>query len=237
MEWLTQLLNQNEIFTVNTLLLYWDGLVTTVQLVFLALIAGLLLALPLAILMTSKKPWLTKPIWFYVYFFRGTPLLIQLYIIYFGITYIDGIQESLFWVVFKDPFYPALLAFTLNTAAYTTEILRGAIEATPRGEIEAAKAYGMSWWKCTSRIVIPNAFRRALPAYSNEVIFMLHASAVASVVTIVDLTGAAQTINSRYYAPFEAFLFVAAIYLCLTFVLIYLFKQLEKRLLGHLRSR
>lgn len=237
MEWLTELLNQNDIFTVATLFQYWDGLVTTVQLVFLSLIAGLLLAMPLAVLMSLKKPWISHPIWLYVYFFRGTPLLIQLYIIYYGITYIEGIQESIWWVIFKDPFYPALFAFTLNTAAYTTEILRGAIEATPRGEIEAAKAYGMSWWKLTYRVVIPSAFRRALPAYSNEVIFMLHASSIASVVTIVDLTGAAQVVYSRYYAPFDAFLFVAAIYLCLTFALVYLFKRLEGKLLAHLRPR
>jgi len=234
---LAALLNQNEIFTVSTLFQYWDGLVVTVQLVFLSLVMGLVISLPLALVQSLKNPWINKPIWLYVYVFRGTPLLIQLYIIYYGVTYIDGIQESFMWVIFKDPFYPALLAFMLNTAAYTTEILRGAIKATPHGEIEAARAYGMSWWKMTYRIVGPSAFRRALPAYSNEVIFMLHASAIASIVTIVDLTGAAQNIYSRFYAPFEAFIFVALIYLCLTFSIVYVFKRLEKRLLAHLQPR
>lgn len=235
MESIIALLNQNEMFNAQTLFHYWDGLVTTVQLVFLSLVIGALLSVPLAILRSSKNPWVSKPIWLYTYVFRGTPLLIQLYIIYYGVVFIEGIQDSMFWPVVKEAFYPCLLAFVLNTAAYTTEILRGAIVTTPKGEIEAAKAYGMSWWKMTCRIVLPSAFRRALPAYGNEVIFMLHASAIASVVTIVDLTGAARDIYAQYYAPFEAYSFVALIYLCLTFCLIYLFKYLEKKLLAHLR--
>jgi len=235
MESLIALIDQNEIFNVQTLLHYWDGFVMTVQLVFLSLVIGALLSVPLSILRTSDNPWISRPIWFYTYVFRGTPLLIQLYIIYYGVVFIEGIQVSMFWPVVKEAFYPCLLAFVLNTAAYTTEILRGAIVATPKGEIEAAKAYGMSWWKMTCRIVLPSAFRRALPAYGNEVIFMLHASAIASVVTIVDLTGAARDVYAQHYAPFEAYTFVACIYLCLTFGLIYLFKYLEKKMLAHLR--
>ena len=167
--------------------------------------------------------------------FRGTPLLIQLYMIYYGVVFVDGIQDTWLWVILEEPFYPALIAFTLNTAAYTTEIFHGAIKATARGEIEAARAYGMSRSLMMRRIILPSAFRRALPAYGNEVIFMLHASAIASVVTIMDLTGAARFVYARYYAPFDAFLFVAAIYLCLTFAILYLFRYLEKRLLAHLR--
>ncbi|WP_346299901.1 ABC transporter permease subunit, partial [Halomonas sp. BM-2019] len=108
---------------------------------------------------------------------------------------------------------------------------------TPRGEIEAARAYGMSNALMMRRIILPSAFRRALPAYGNEVIFMLHASAIASVVTLMDLTGAARFVYARFYAPFEAFLFVAAIYLCLTFAILYFFRWLERRLLAHLRPQ
>jgi len=230
-------LESNHIFNPPTLLHYWDGFVTTVQLVFLALVIGLVLALPLAILRDSKNPLISKPIWLYVYVFRGTPLLIQLYIIYYGVTLIDGIQETIWWVLLEDPFIPALIAFVLNTTAYTTEIIRGAIAATPKGEIEAAKAYGMSWWQSTRRIILPSAMRRALPAYSNEVIFMLHASAIASVVTIVDLTGAARDIYAKYYAPYEAYTFVALIYLCLTFTILFAFKKLEGKMLAHLKPR
>lgn len=234
-ESLTTWLDANDIFTVATLAHYWTGFVTTIQLVFLSLVIGLLIAVPLAILRTSRNMYISTPVWFYTYIFRGTPLLIQLYIIYYGFAFIDGIQDTFWWDILKEPFYPALIAFTLNTAAYTTEIIRGAIEHTPRGEIEAAKAYGMSYWLRMRRIILPSAFRRALPAYSNEVIFMLHASSIASVVTIVDLTGAARDIYARYYAPFDAFLFVAAIYLCITFLLIFCFRKLENNLLAHLR--
>ena len=216
---------------------YWDGLVTTVQLVFLSLLVGGLLAVPLAIMRTSKNRLINWPVWFFTYIFRGTPLLIQLYMIYYGVTLIEGIQDSIWWVIFEGAFYPALIAFGLNTAAYTTEIFRGAIEATPRGEIEAAKAYGMSWAKRMRRIILPSAFRRAIPAYSNEVIFMLHASSIASLVTLIDLLGAARDIYARYYAPFEAFISIGLVYLCITFGILAIFKQIEKRMLGHLQPR
>ncbi|PIE43260.1 MAG: amino acid ABC transporter permease [Gammaproteobacteria bacterium] len=237
MEWLETWLNQNDIFTVMTLNHYWDGFVTTIQLVWLSLAIGLSMAIPLAILQTSNNRFISTPIWLYTYLFRSTPLLVQLYIIYYGISFIEEIKDTFVWDILRDAFYPAVIAFTLNTAAYTTEILRGAIKQTPKGEIEGAKAYGMSDWLTMKRIILPSAFRRALPAYSNEVIFMLHASSLASVVTIVDLTGAARDIYSRFYAPFDAFLFVAAIYLCLTFMLVYGFKKLEHRLLAHLRPQ
>jgi len=233
MESFLSLFANNDIFNPPTLMHYWDGFVTTVQLVSLALILGFVLALPLAILRTSKNKAINLPIWAFVYFFRGTPLLVQLYLIYYGTAQIEGIQQTMFWVVLQDAFYPCLIAFVLNTAAYTTEIIRGAIEATPKGEIEAAKAYGMSRAKCMWRIILPGAMRRGLPAYSNEVIFMLHASSIASVVTIVDLTGAARDIYAKYYAPFEAFIFVACIYLCLTFALIYIFRKIEDKIMAH----
>lgn len=216
---------------------YWEGLVMTAQLVIISLIVGGILSVPLAIMRTSKNPFINYPVWLFTYVFRGTPLLIQLYMIYYGVTLISGIQESIWWEIFKRAYYPCLIAFSLNTAAYTTEIFRGAIEATPRGEIEAAKAYGMSWGLRMRRIILPNSFRRAIPAYSNEVIFMLHASAIASTVTIIDLLGAARDVYARYYAPFESFIFVGMIYLTLTFGILAVFKQIEKRMLGHLAPR
>lgn len=216
---------------------YWRGFVVTVQMVFLSLLVGGLFAIPLAIMRTSKNRWINYPVWFFVYLFRGTPLLVQLYLIYYGVALINGIQDTFWWVIFKEAFYPCLISFALNTAAYTTEIFRGAIESTPRGEIEAAKAYGMSWGTSMRRIILPSAFRRAIPAYSNEVIFMLHASAIASTVTIADLLNAGRLIYARYYAPFEGFIFAGLIYLCLTFAILALFRQVEKRLLGHLQPR
>ena len=231
------LLADNTIFTLDTLSYYGEGLTTTVQLVFLSLIVGLIAAVPLAIGRGSKRRWIKMPIFFYTYVFRDTPLLVQLYLIYYGVVFVEGIQDTWLWVLLEKPFFPALVAFSLNTAAYTTEIFRGAIKATSKGEIEAARAYGMSQNLMMRRIILPSAFRRALPAYGNEVIFMLHASAIASVVTLMDLTGAARFVYARFYAPFDAFLFVAAIYLCLTFAILYFFRFLEKKLLAHLRPQ
>jgi arginine/ornithine transport system permease protein len=215
--------------------LYFHGLWTTVWLVAAALALGLCLSVPLAVLRTSRNRIVNWPVWAYTYFFRGTPLLVQLFMIYYGLSQFEVVQNSFMWPLLRQAWFCCLLAFTLNTAAYTTEILRGAIEVTPSGEIEAAKAAGMSPMLMLRRIILPSAFRRALPSYGNEVIFMLHGSAVASVVTLVDLTGAARLVQSRTYAPYEAFITAALFYLILTFALVWLFRQLEHRLHAHLR--
>ena len=215
--------------------LYLQGLWTTVWMVAVAVVVGLCLAVPLAVARTSRNPLINWPVWAYTYFFRGTPLLIQLFLIYYGLGQFQFIQGSVLWPLLKEAWFCALLAFALNTAAYTTEILRGAIEVTPTGEVEAAKAAGMSPFLMLRRIILPSAFRRAVPAYGNEVIFMIHGSAVASVVTIVDLTGAARLVQSRYYAPYEAFITAGLFYLVLTFAVIWLFRALEHRLHAHLR--
>ncbi len=236
-DWLTQIapwLADNAIFTPETLAVYWHGLVSTVQLVFVSLIVGLLLAVPLALMRGSSRLWINAPVWVFTYVFRGTPLLIQLYLVYYGFAFIPGIQDTWLWFFLEGPIYPALFAFTLNTAAYTTEIFRGAIRATDQGEMEAARAYGMSTVRAYQRIVLPSAFRRALPAYGNEVIFMLHASAIASAVTITDLTGAAYNTYSNYNAAFVPFVFAALIYMLLSFAIQISFRSLEKRLLRHL---
>jgi arginine/ornithine transport system permease protein len=215
--------------------LYFEGLWTTIWLVTAALAVGFAISIPLAVARTSGNPFLNWPVWAYTYFFRGTPLLIQLFMIYYGLGQFPAVQQSVFWPLLKEAWFCALLAFALNTAAYTTEILRGAIEVTPVGEVEAAKAAGMSPFMMLRRIILPSAFRRALPAYGNEVIFMLHGSAVASVVTILDLTGAARLVQSRTYAPYEAFVTAGLFYLVLTFVLVWLFRLAEHRLHAHLR--
>ncbi|MGY3902058.1 ABC transporter permease [Aeromonas lusitana] len=216
---------------------YWQGLYTTILLVAASLALGLALAVPLGILRNSRN-WLIKgPIWAYIYFFRGTPLLVQLFIIYYGAAQWEWLKNSAAWDLFAEAWFCALLAFTLNTGAYTAEIVRGAVMNMPKGQIEAANAFGMTRWQTLTRIILPNSFRRALPAYSNEVIFMLQGSAVAGIITIVDLTGAARIINSRYYSPFEAFLTAGLLYLMLTFVIVWLFKKWEARWHAHLRPR
>jgi arginine/ornithine transport system permease protein len=216
---------------------YFAGLKTTLVLVSISLLLGLTLAVPLAVLRTSKNFFIQAPIRAYVYFFRGTPLLVQMFIIYYGFGQFEAIKASFVWPFFKEAWFCALFAFTLNTGAYTTEILRGAIEATPHGEVEAAMAAGMSRLLMLRRILLPSAFRRALPQYGNEIIFMLHGSSIASVITIVDITGAARFINSRFYSPYEAFLTAAVFYMALTFMIVFLVKRLEGRWFAHLRPQ
>ena len=217
--------------------LYIEGLWVTIQLVFFALVLGFLFALPIALLATSRHPWIRLLPKSYIYFFRGTPLLVQMFMIYHGMGQFEIVRESLIWIVFKEAYWCALIAFALNTAGYTAEILRGTIEQTPYGEIEAARACGMSKSTLYRRIILPGTFRRALPAYGNEVIFMLHGSALAGVVTIVDLFGAAKIVNSRHFVPFESFITAGFFYLCLTFIIVSLFKTLEFHWYPHLRPR
>ncbi len=216
---------------IESLPIYFEGLWTTIWLVGLALIIGICVAIPLAIARNSKNYLISLPSWGYIYFFRGTPLLVQLYLIYYGMDQFFPVKDTL-W---ENAWFCALVSFVLNTSAYTAEIVRGAINGLPKGEVEAAKAYGMEVVKIYRRIILPSALRRALPAYSNEVIFMIHGSAVAGIVTIVDLTGAARLVNSRYYAPFESFLTAGLFYMCLTFTVIWLFKGAEKKFLRYLR--
>lgn len=211
--------------------IYLDGLWTTVWLVASALVIGLVVAVPVAVARNAQFPLWRYPAWAFIYFFRGTPLLIQLYLIYYGLSQVINVENTL-W---QHAWFCALVAFVLNTAAYTAEIIRGAINGLPKGEVEAAIAYGMSPYKAFSRIVLPSAMRRALPAYSNEVVFMLHGSAVAGIITIVDLTGAARIVNSRYYAPFESFLTAGVFYMALTFSILWMFRLAERRFLRHLR--
>ncbi|MBU2897090.1 ABC transporter permease [Vibrio hepatarius] len=216
---------------IESLPIYLAGLWTTTWLVALSLIIGLLVAIPLGIARNSIHYAAKGPSWAFIYFFRGTPLLVQLYLIYYGMDQFFPVKDTL-W---ENAWFCALVAFVLNTSAYTAEIIRGAINGLPKGEVEAAKAYGMSTFMTYRRIILPSALRRALPAYSNEVIFMLHGSAVAGIVTIMDLTGAARLVNSRYYAPFESFLTAGVFYMSLTFIIIWCFKQAEKRFLAYLR--
>ena len=222
---------------INNLPLYLNGLLVTIQLVLIALISGFGLAVPLALMAVSKNSILRYPAKSYIYFFRGTPLLVQMFLLYYGMGQFEAIRESVLWMLFREAYWCAIIAFALNTAGYTAEILRGAIEQTPFGEIEAANASGMSKSTLYRRIILPGSFRRALPAYGNEVIFMLHGSALAGVITIVDLFGAAKIVNSRYFVPFESFITAGFFYLCCTFCIIWFFKWVEKHWYVHLRPR
>lgn len=221
---------------------FLEGLWLTVHLVFFSLLGGLCLALPFSVMRLSKRIELNLPVRAYVYFFRGTPMLIQMLLIYYGLSQFEWMQAgwesgNTFLLLFREPYFCAWLAFALNTGAYTTEILAGSIKNLPHGEIEAARAMGMEPGTMLRRIVMPGAMRRAIPAYSNEVILMLQGSAIASAVTLVDLTGAARNVYSRHFAPFESFLFSGLLYMVVTLFIVGLFRYAEYRWLAHLRPR
>lgn len=221
----------------DNLPLYLSGLRVTIELLILALICGLALAVPLGVAAASKRALVHAVPRSFIYFMRGTPLLVQVFLIYHGVAQFDFLRTSFLWVVFKEAYWCALIAFSLNTAGYTAEIIRGAIKQTPAGEIEAARACGLSAATMLRRIILPSAFRRSLPAYGNEVIFMLHGTVIAGVITIVDLFGAAKIVNSRHFVPFESFIAAGFFYLCLTFMIVYLFKLVERKWHAHLRPR
>ena len=217
--------------------LYLSGLAVTLKLLVLSLGCGLLLALPLAVVRTVSRGWASRLVWVYTYSFRGTPMLVQLFLVYYGLAQFDVVRESWAWPWLSSATFCAWLTFTLNTAAYTTEIIAGSIRALPAGEIEAAKAMGMDRGLMLRRIVLPAALRRALPAYGNEAIFMLHGTSLASVVTLLDVTGAARAVNAKYYLPFEAFITAGVFYFALTLGLVGIFRWAEGRWLKPMMSR
>ncbi len=214
-----------------------NGLVLTVQLTVISVPIGLCLALPLGIIRASSNSWVSRLIYLYTYVFRGTPLLIQLFLIYYGLAQFAVIKSSFLWVFLREGYWCSLLAFILNTAAYTTEIIRGAIQNVSFGEVEAARAIGMSRGLVLRRVVLPQAFRIMLPAYSNEVVLMLQATSVASLVTVMDLTGTARVIIAKSFAPYELFITIALMYLTITYGIIWLFKIWERHLMRHLGDR
>lgn len=230
------------IFQAEHLAMYGHGLLITLWLLLSSLAIGMVLAVSTALALTSGNAWLAKPAAAFTYFIRGTPLLIQVYLIYYGLGQLEWIQarwdEVWPWTYFKQPFFCALLAFALNNGGYTAEILAGAIRETAPGEVEAGQAMGMGRWQIMWRLVLPSAMRRTLPPYSNEVVQMLHSTSLASVVpALTDVTAVASRIYSDFYLPFEAYLAAAAIYLSVTFALIGVFRMLEKHFLAYLVPR
>ena len=207
-----------------------EGAYLTLELVAISVVVGLLVAIPLGMARASRH-WYVRALPFsYIFFFRGTPLLLQLFLVYYGLAQFDAVRESIFWPYLRDPYWCALLAMTMHTAAYIAEIIRGAIQAVPPGEVEAARALGMSRGQTMWHITLPRAARIGLPAYSNEVILMLKASSLASTITLLDLTGMARTIIARTYLPVEIFFAAGLFYLVMTFVLVQFFRWLERKL-------
>lgn len=207
-----------------------EGAQLTLELVGIAVLVGLLIAIPLGMARSSRH-WYVRALPFsYIFFFRGTPLLLQLFLVYYGLAQFDVIKQGPLWPYLRDPYWCALIAMTMHTAAYIAEIIRGAIQAVPPGEVEAARSLGMSRAQTMWYIILPRAARIGLPAYSNEVILMLKASSLASTVTLLELTGMARTIIARTYLPVEIFFAAGLFYLAMTFILVQVFRWLERKL-------
>lgn len=217
-------------FLSQTFLNLLHGIPVTLELATLSLVLGACLALAFAVIRVRRIRPLNWLVIGYVYVFRGTPLLVQLFIIYYGLAQFPEIRSSFAWTYLREPYWCALLALTLNTAAYGSEILRGALLSVPRGQIMAARACGMSGLLLFRRISFPIALRQALPAYGNEFILMIKATSLASLVTLADVTGIAARIIAETYRPVEVFVAAGTIYLALSYGLILLVRLAEIRL-------
>ncbi len=214
----------------------FSGVAITLWLLVISVVLGGCLAVLLSIARVSPIKAIRFPVWLFTYVFRGTPLYVQLLVFYSGMYTLEIVKGTeLLNAFFRSGLNCTLLALTLNTCAYTTEIFAGAIRSVPHGEIEAARAYGFSTFKLYRCIIMPSALRTALPAYSNEVILMLHSTALAFTATVPDLLKVARDINSATYQPFIAFGIAAVLYLMISYVLISLFRKAEKRWLAHVK--
>jgi len=211
------------------------GLNITIQLVSISLFVGFCFAIGLALLRLSNNLFLNFFAKTYVFYFRGTPLLVQIFLIYYGIAQFEFIRESFVWSFFKEPYWCAILALTLNTCAYSSEIIRGGIQSVPFGQIESAKSTGMSGLLLYRRIILPIAFRQALPAYGNEMILMVKATSLVSTITIMDITGIARLIIAKTFSPVEIFIVAGLIYLTINFIVTRLVNFYEIKLTPYLR--
>lgn len=216
----------------------FTGVAITLWLLILSVVIGGVLALFLAIGRVSSNKYIQFPIWLFTYIFRGTPLYVQLLVFYSGMYTLEIVKGTEFLnAFFRSGLNCTVLALTLNTCAYTTEIFAGAIRSVPHGEIEAARAYGFSTFKMYRCIILPSALRIALPAYSNEVILMLHSTTLAFTATVPDLLKVARDVNSATYSSFEAFGLAAVLYALMVFTLVWLFRRCEVRWLAFLQPQ
>ena len=203
--------------------------VITLKLLSVSLVIGLFIGLIFAILRLNKNIFISRFAYGYSYIFRGTPLLVQIFIIYFGLGQIEYLRSTILWVILKEPYWCAIIAFALNTGAYTSEILRSAFQTIKPGLIEAGKSLGISNKIIFYKIQIPIAIRQSLPAYGNEIILMMKGTSLASTVTLMDLTGVAKYIISTTFKPVEVFIVAGGIYLFMTFIIHNVIKYLEKK--------
>jgi octopine/nopaline transport system permease protein len=212
------------------------GIGLTLQLLFLSLALGTALAIVLLLMRISGRWFLSVPAMAYIYIFRGTPILVQIFIIYYGLPQLELVRESILWPILREPFGCAIVALSLNTGAYVSEIFRGGVLGVDRGMKEAGAALGLSATQRFIYITAPIAIRLCLPAYSNDVVSLMKSTALASTITLLDMMGIARTIVAETYAPYEVFLSLMVIYLVLTWIIQRSFGWIEKRMSRHVRN-
>lgn len=216
-------------FLFDTFLRLLRGVPLTLSLAFMSVAAGGVLALLLALLRRSSAAGALVAR-FYVFVFRGSPLLVQIFIVYYGLSQFPGIRRSMLWPFLRDPYWCAVLALSLNTAAYASEIIRGGLESVPGGAIEAGRALGLSRGRLLRLIVLPLAVRQALPAYGNEIVIMVKSTALASIVTLMEVTGIAHEIIGDTFRAIEVFLCAGLIYLLMNTAIARSVWLIERRL-------
>ena len=221
----------------NNFFIILGGLDETLELVIISLSLGFIITIPFSLARASSIKILSQSVYYYVFIIRGTPLLVQIYLIYYGLGTIQFIRESFLWIVLKEPFFCGVLALVINTVAYTTEIFRGGIQSVTKGQIESCKSLGMNKFIMYFKIILPCAFRQALPGYGNEMILMVKSTSLISLITIMEMTGLARNIMYKNYAPVEAFLAAGSIYLFLNFLVVQFIKFLEWKYNPHLRIK
>lgn len=222
-------------FVAENLPRFLDGALITIEYAAISCVAGFVAAIPIALMRLSSNSvasWLSTV---YVLSFRGTPLLAQLFLIYYGSGQFRPFLDSIgLWTLFREPWFCALLSLTLNTAAYTSEIIRGAIQSIPAGEVEAALASGMSRAQRLFYIILPRAMGLSWPAYTNEVVYQIQATSLVSIITVMDITGVARAISSRNFTFYESFITAAVLYLIIVYAFTFVARRIEARLQAHL---
>lgn len=203
------------------------GALLTLKLTALVILLGTALAFPVALCKNSRLPSVRAAANAYVMFFRGTPSLVQVFLLYYGASQFDFIQRSALWPVLRDPFWCVVIALGLNSASYTGKTLAAALAAIPKGIREAAFSLGLSRGQAFLTVNLPLAVKTALPAFGNEVILTCKATSLASTVTLLELTGTARMLTSETYAPYEVFLSAGLVYLAINYSLMFTMRRLE----------
>ena len=225
---------QNSLIVKNFFLVL-SGLDNTILLLLISLPVGFVLALLFALGRVSKITILSRIIASYIFVIRGTPLLVQIYLIYFGLGSVKFIRESFLWYALKEPFWCGVLALTINTVAYGAEIFRGGIQSIDKGQVESGLSMGFGRFMLLRKIILPIAIRKVLPSYGNELILMVKATSLVSLTTYMEMTGIARKIMAKTFAPVEAFIAAGILYLFLNFLMVQFVKYLEWKYNPHLR--